>query len=154
MVAKESEKTRDKSAEISRTNPDKTIKKYKKIENLSLNLNHKIGPGEIKSKNLYKTLLTTYERRAKDFETLLGMQGVGPKTIRALALISELVYGEKPSFRDPARFSFAHGGKDGHPYPVNRATYDASIEFLRDAVSKAKIGSSERIKAFKRLSSF
>ena len=124
MVAKESENARDKSAEISRTHPEKTIKKYRKIENLSLKLHHQIGPGEIKSKNLFKTLLATYEKKARDFEALLGIEGVGPKTIRALALISELVYGEKPSFRDPARFSFTHGGKDGHPYPLDRTTYD------------------------------
>ena len=82
---------------------------------------------------------------------LLGMKGVGPKTIRALALVSELVYGEAPSTRDPARFSFAHGGKDGYPYPVDRATYDASIEFLADALRHAKVDRSEKLEAFRRL---
>jgi len=79
------------------------------------------------------------------------MEGVGAKTIRALALVSELVYGAKASVRDPARFSFAHGGKDGHPYPVDRRTYDRSIEALRAAVERAKLGQREKLEALRRL---
>jgi hypothetical protein len=79
------------------------------------------------------------------------MEGVGAKTIRALALVSELVYGAKASVRDPARFSFAHGGKDGHPYPVDRSTYDRSIEALRAAVERAKLGRREKLEALRRL---
>ena len=86
-----------------------------------------------------------------DFEALLSTQGVGAKTIRSLALISELVYGVEPSFRDPAIFSFAHGGKDGHPYPVDRENYDLSIEVLSQALSAAKIGRTEKLKAMRRL---
>src|SRR5437762_1616687 len=82
---------------------------------------------------------------------LLAIPGVGPKAVRALALVAEVVYGSPASMRDPARFSFAHGGKDGHPYPVNRQVYDQSVEWLRDAVSKARIGHSERLKALRRL---
>ena len=69
----------------------------------------------------------------------------------ALALISELVYGKAPSFNDPVRYSFAHGGKDGHPYPVDKDTYDRSIEILRKALKQAKVGNSEKIDAIKRL---
>ena len=69
----------------------------------------------------------------------LELKGVGPKTIRALALISELVYGKSPSFNDPVRYSFAHGGKDGHPYPVDKETYDGSIEILRKALKQSKL---------------
>jgi len=152
MVAKGSEKARGTSAGLSCENPEKTVKEFKRITNLNLASHHDVREKDIKPENLYKILLSTYETKPKDFESLLGTEGVGPKTIRALALISELVYGEKPSFEDPARFSFAHGGKDGHPYPVNRAVYDTSISFLKDAVSKAKIGSNERMKAFRRLS--
>ena len=72
-------------------------------------------------------------------------------TIRALALVSELVYGVRASVRDPARFSFAHGGKDGHPYPVDRRTYDRSIEALRAAVERAKLGRWEKLEALRRL---
>lgn len=99
----------------------------------------------------HHTLLTTYERRPEDFERLLGMKGVGPKTIRALSLIGELLYGVRPSERDPVRYSYAHGGKDGYPYPVMRETYDSSIEFLRSAINQAKIGNRERIEVLRRL---
>jgi hypothetical protein len=79
------------------------------------------------------------------------MAGVGAKSIRALALVSELVYGAKASLRDPARFSFAHGGKDGHPYPVDRETYDRTIEALRAAVERARLGQREKLDALRRL---
>ena len=82
-----------------------------------------------------------------------SLKGVGPKTIRALSLIAELLYEAPASTRDPARFSFAHGGKDGIPYPVDRKTYDQSIEFLKKAVNKAKLGHYEKLHALKRLSS-
>ena len=77
--------------------------------------------------------------------------GVGAKTIRALALIAELAHGRPASFRDPARFAFAHGGKDGFPYPVDRQNYDRSIEWLRDAVGRARLGNSDRLHALRRL---
>jgi uncharacterized protein len=78
----------------------------------------------VASPYLEKILLKTYERAPEDFETLLGIEGVGPKTLRALALASELVHGTPATMCDPARFSFAHGGKDGTPFPVDRLTYD------------------------------
>jgi hypothetical protein len=71
-----------------------------------------------------------------------------------LSLISELIYGVKPSFRDPARFSFAHGGKDGHPYPVDRKVYDKTIEVLKGAIDKAKVGDREKVEAIQRLRCF
>ncbi|TEU14204.1 MAG: DUF763 domain-containing protein, partial [Anaerolineales bacterium] len=80
-----------------------------------------------------------------------GMIGVGPKTIRALSLIAELVYGAEVSFRDPVRYSFAHGGKDGHPYPVDGKGYDRSIQILEKAIQQAKLGNREKLDAFKRL---
>ncbi len=89
--------------------------------------------------------------QSQDFEELLGLKGVGPKTIRALSLISELVYGVAPSYRDPARYSFAHGGKDGIPYPVDRKTYDQSIELLAKAINKTKLGIREKNEAMRRL---
>ncbi|MDL2121603.1 MAG: DUF763 domain-containing protein, partial [Deltaproteobacteria bacterium] len=118
---------------------------------LSLPVRHQILARDINPDRLYKTLLKTYETQSQNFETLLGIQGVGPKTIRAIALLSELIYGAEVSFRDPARFSFAHGGKDGHPYPVNRKIYDSSIELLKSALVAAKIGDREKIDAIKRL---
>jgi uncharacterized protein len=80
------------------------------------------------------------------------MEGVGAKTVRALALVSEIIYGAKPSYEDPARYSFAHGGKDATPYPVDRETYDKTITVLSEAVRKTKLDYSEKDKALRRLS--
>jgi len=88
----------------------------------------------------------------KNYEELIAIKGVGPKTIRALALISELIYGKAPSYRDPAVYSFAHGGKDGWPYPVNKKRYDESIYTLRQIIEEAKIGKREKLRVLKRLS--
>src|SRR5204863_8620248 len=96
----------------------------------------------------------TYESAPRDFESLLAIEGVGPKTLRALALTSELIYGVQASRRDPARYSFAHGGKDGTPFPVDRLTYDKTIEVMRDALNRAHLDRSEKVGAFKRLASF
>ena len=79
---------------------------------------------------------------------------MGPKSLRALTLISELIYGISPSFKDPTRFSFAHGGKDGHPYPVDREVYDQTIEALKGAVDHAKVGDREKMDAIRRLREF
>jgi len=79
------------------------------------------------------------------------MPGVGAKTLRALALIAEVTYGTPASWKDPAKFSFAHGGKDGHPYPVNRSVYDESIEILRRTVERARIEKSDKDNALRRL---
>ena len=120
MVDKSSGDCREISASISKENPGKTVREFNKIKSLNLSSVHSVQMTDIKPKNFKKILEKTYERRPQDFEQLLGMEGVGPKTIRALSLISELVYGKPAAFEDPVRFSFAHGGKDGHPYPVNR----------------------------------
>jgi len=154
MVASESEKARDISTAISREKPEKTIKDIETIANLTLTKNHNIEISDINPRRLYTVLLRTYEEQPHNFESLLGIQGVGPKTIRALSLISELIYGAPPSYRDPARFSFAHGGKDGIPYPVDRTTYDRTIETMRRAINHARIGNREKLDAIKRLSRY
>ena len=112
------------------------------------------GSADIDPKHLAKVLLKTYEEAPKDFEALLCTPGVGAKTLRALALTSELIYGDRASIRDPARFSFAHGGKDGTPFPVDRATYDHTIDALRSAVDHAKVGRTEKLHALRRLGEF
>jgi len=106
---------------------------------------------DVDPKRLATVLLGTYARGANNFEQVLGTPGLGAKSLRALALVAELLYGEKASTRDPARFSFAHGGKDGTPFPVDRKTYDQSVEWLRGALERAKMGRSDRIAALKRL---
>lgn len=97
------------------------------------------------------TVFSLPVREIGGVETLLGIKGMGPKTIRSLSLISELVYGVKSSFSDPARFSFAHGGKDGHSYPIDRKNYDLSIDFLKESISLAKIGRQDKLNAIRRL---
>ncbi len=154
MVAQESQGTRGAVAALVREDPDKVIAEARQIERLELPHRHPIQFGDLNTKRLHKILLKTYEREPKGFEEVLGTPGVGPKAIRALSLIAELIYGEQPSFRDPARFSFAHGGKDGHPYPVDRETYDRSIDFLKERLWGTKINHSEKIKAMKRLNAF
>ena len=104
-----------------------------------------------KSKYLQKILYEVSEIRPKNYEQLLSLKGVGPKTIRALALTAEVIYGAKASYEDPARYSFAHGGKDFVPYPVDRPTYDQTIHTMRELASKMKIGYSERNKVINQL---
>lgn len=95
-----------------------------------------------------------YDVHPTNYEELLSLRGVGPYTIRALALISDLIYGEKPSWEDPVRFSFTVGGKDGVPYPVDRKAMDESTEIIRQGLQQAKIGESEKIQALQRLKGF
>ncbi len=109
---------------------------------------------DIRPDRLQSVLLSTYERQPGNFETLVGLEGVGAKTLRALALMSEVIYGVSPSFDDPARFSYAVGGKDGTPYPVNRLVYDESIQLLKNAIDKAKIGQSDKKESIKKLSEY
>lgn len=151
LVALESDQARKTTAEISRQKPERTIKEIKKFENLKLNKRHQVLASDINPENLKKIFLSTYEEQPQNFEALLGMKGVGPKTIRALSLIAELIYNIPTSTYDPARFSFAHGGKDGTPYPVNRRIYEKSIEFLEKAINHAKLGHFEKLHALRRL---
>lgn len=103
--------------------------------------------------NLYlkKILAKVTDQAPRSYEELVSIQGVGPKTVRALSLIGEVIYGARPSYEDPARYSFAHGGKDATPYPVDRETYDQSIYVLSHVLRKARIEISEKEKALRRL---
>lgn len=98
-----------------------------------------------------KVLQAAYELQPANYEELIALRGIGPKRIRALALISELIYGASPSWRDPAAFSFAHGGKDGTPFPVDLDTYDHSIRTLLEAIEEARVDKKEKYEAIKRL---
>ena len=104
-----------------------------------------------KSKYLEKILYKVCETKPENYERLVSLEGVGPKTVRALSLVSEVIYGAKPSYQDPARYSFAHGGKDATPYPVDRLTYDSTIGFFQKIISKLKIPLSEKRKLENRL---
>ena len=104
-----------------------------------------------KSRYLEKILHLLCDTRPKNYEQLIATEGVGPKTVRALSLVGEVIYGAKPSYEDPARYSFAHGGKDETPYPVDRRTYDQTIATLSEAVQKSHISPIDKDKALKRL---
>jgi len=152
LVASESSPARQVITQIAAENdPQKSIAEIKRLQTLDLPSRHHIAVQDIHPDRMQKILLSTYEQSPESFESLLGIVGVGPKTIRALSLLAELIYGVPPSYSDPARFSFAHGGKDGHPYPVDRRTYDQSIELLRRVLSRCKIDLSEKERAIRRL---
>ena len=153
LVADESSTARVTIQEIAtQQNPESLLKDLKKLQTLELPRRHQIEVADLHPDSIAKILLSTYERQPGNFEQLLGLPGVGPKTIRALSLISELIHGVAPSYRDPTRYTFAHGGKDGIPYPVDRPTYDQSIEVLSKAINKAKLSPAEKRDIFGRLS--
>jgi len=102
----------------------------------------------------WKTMKKLYDFQPKNYEELLAFRGVGPAIVRGLALVAEVIYGGKPSWKDPVRFSYAYGGKDGVPFPVDREAMDKSIEILRQAVEEARIGDKERIHSLRRLRAF
>lgn len=102
----------------------------------------------------WEALKRAYEKAPADYEQLLAVRGVGPSTVKALALVSELVYGVEPSWRDPVKYTFAFGGKDGIPFPVRRREYDEAISFLEDAISRAKLGDKDKLEAFRHLKSY
>jgi hypothetical protein len=105
------------------------------------------------SKSLYleKILKKVSDIKPKNYEELLSIEGVGPKTMRALSLVSEVIYGAKPSYEDPARYSFAHGGKDATPYPVDRQTYDSTIQFFDKVIRKLKLAEVEKGRLLKKI---
>ena len=155
LVASESRDVRAACTELAARPPEQTLRVIEKLPELTLPKRHLLFPEmDVDTRYLSKILLKTYERAPEDFEALLGMEGVGPKTLRALSLASELIYGTPASTRDPARFAFAVGGKDGIPFPVDRPVYDRTIDILHRAVDRARIDRSERVAALKRLAVF
>jgi len=152
LVAEESRPARTTVSEIAVSeNPQAILADLKKLKTLSLPPHHPLGISDLHPESISRILLSVYERQPQDFEQLLGLQGVGAKTLRALSLIAELVHGVAPSYQDPARYSFAHGGKDGYPYPVDKETYDKSIELLAKSVHLARLGINEKREALNRL---
>jgi len=128
------------------------------LEGFKLPRHHEIYLNEYKnlmnSKRIVNVINLAYESQPKDYEELISIKGVGAETIRALALLSDLVYGEKPSWRDPVKYSFAHGGKDGYPYKVSKRLLRKSIEVLKTGIENAKIGNDKKIRVFRRLKEF
>jgi hypothetical protein len=134
--------------------PDRVIRELAKMrpqETLELPFHHEVRAEDVVLRRLRGAIAAAHERGPKDFADLLLTPGVGARTVFALALVAEIVHEAPSRFSDPARYAFAHGGKDGHPFPVPLRIYDETIRVMKDAVSKAKIGQSDRLFAIRRL---
>ncbi|MEA3293265.1 MAG: DUF763 domain-containing protein [Patescibacteria group bacterium] len=173
LIAEESKANKKISAELVKEEPQTFLKDIKLITEKSdsliqqkkipgfteIELNniefdwHPIEKEKFDLKRLKKIIEVSHFLEPKSFEDLLMIKGVGPKTIRALSLVAELIYSKKPSYEDPARYSFAHGGKDSTPFPVDRKIYDNTLEVLQKGIRKSKISNREKIEAEKRLNS-
>lgn len=140
---------RQRSIEIAREHPEKITAEFNA---LTMPSHHDIRMEDVNMKRLGAMLWLTHEKQPSDFESLLMLQGMGPRTLQSLTLVSEVIYGTPTRFEDPARFSFAHGGKDGHPFPVPLKVYDEVISTLQKAVGKSKLGNSDKLHAIKTLS--
>ncbi|SHG83838.1 hypothetical protein SAMN02745221_01087 [Thermosyntropha lipolytica DSM 11003] len=151
LVAKENYALRTASTELAQSKPEKILKELKLIEKDLIRLKLPFCHYIPNTRYLNKSLQTVYEKSPHTFEELLAIPGAGPGTIRALCLVAEVAYGIKASFEDPVRYSFAHGGKDGFPFPVNEADLEHSYQTLRRALKKAKAGNHETLQGLKRL---
>lgn len=118
---------------------------------LTMPAHHDVRAKNVDLKRLGAVLAVAHEQELRDFASLLLVEGLGPRTLQSLALIAEVVHGAPSRFADPARFSFAHGGKDGHPFPVSLKTYDESLAILRRSLDAARIGDTEKLHGFRRL---
>ena len=121
---------------------------------LAMPSHHDVRATDVNAKRLGAVLALAYERDLRDFASFLLLEQLGPRTLQSLALIAEVVHGAPARFNDPARFSFAHGGKDGHPFPVPLRVYDESISVLRRALDTARLGQSEKMQGMARLDAF
>jgi hypothetical protein len=173
MVAREAEANRAGSAALVRGDPDALLAEAERLTEgptLFAPARHAVLPADVNLDRLRKIVRTAHERNPQDFETLLGTEGVGPATVRSLSLLAELIYDAPASHRDPAvppnlepetrnqkpirhwaDYSYAHGGKDGVPFPVDRTAYDRNIGVLLDAVRKARLGETEKSDALRRI---
>lgn len=155
LATPSSEENRAVSLRMVREDPVGLLRDYRRIlaghvetgRSLELPRRHDL-PG---ASSLDRILGRLYDRPPDDFEDLLDRDGVGPKTVRALSMLAEVVWGARPSYRDPVRYAFAHGGKDGHPYPVDRQRYRRTIAVLRSALQDARVGRGDKLKALGRL---
>lgn len=136
---------------IVRQNPETTLADIRK---LVLPTRHAVRMQDLDLRRLGSVLALAHERELNNFASLLLLEKLGPRTLQSLALIAEIVHGAPGRFSDPARFSFAHGGKDGHPFPVPLKTYDESISVLRRSLDAAKLGHTEKLDGFRRLDRF
>ena len=171
MVAAEAEDNRRASTALVQENPDWLLQEVERLTEgptLFAPRQHYVLKTDVNIKRLKKIIVDAHSQHPDDFETLLGVRGVGPATVRSLSLLAEVIFRAPPSHRDPAAaaltadenaaddrrwadYSYAHGGKDGIPYPVDRETYDRNIAVLSDAVRRARVGENDKFNALRRL---
>ena len=156
LVDRQSQPAQDAMLSIARQHPEATIREFRAFTDAALKLprRHAVRAEDVDLKRLGAVLAVGYERELRDFASLLLVENLGPRTLQSLALIAEVVHGTPSRFSDPARFSFALGGKDRHPFPVPLKTYDESIDVLRRSLDTAKLADTERIDGLKRLDRF
>ena len=160
MTSKDSAKVQDACVDMAKEKPERIRRCFSgkgqqrlfefTEEHLDMPQHHPVLDTDISSAG-WKALKTAYEVQPKDYEELVSLEGMGPKTIRALALVSSLIYGDEPSWRDPAKYSFAHGGKDGYPYPVDCRQMEKSSEIIKNAIECSRMGDRSKAGALARL---
>ena len=148
LTASEAQSARNSMVDLTKEKPERMMQE---IQHLVLPRHHDVRSQDVDLKRLGAMLWLAHDRQPQDFEDLLLLEGVGPRTVQSLALVSEVIQGTPSRFKDPARFSFAHGGKDGHPFPVPTKTYDEVIEHLQKAVGKARMGQKDKAQALQKL---
>jgi hypothetical protein len=148
MTSAEAGPVRDGVVSLTHEKPEVMIQE---IQQLIMPSHHDVRSEDIDLRRLGTVLWLAHETQPQNFEELLMLEGVGPRTMQSLALVSEVIHGTPSRFKDPARFSFAHGGKDGHPFPVPLKVYDETISTLQNAVQKAKLDNSDKQTAIKKL---
>jgi uncharacterized protein len=137
--------------DILREKPETNLRE---IRRLTMDRQHEVGRHCVDLKRLGAVLMTAYERNLSDFASALLLEKLGPRTLQSLALVAEVIHGTPTRFRDPARFAFAHGGKDRHPFPVPTKVYDRTVEVLETSLEKAKLGYKDRTEGLARLHRF
>lgn len=140
--------TKESIIELTRETPDKLMREVSII----LPNHHEVKADDVNLKRLGAALILAHETNIADMESLLLLKGIGPRTLQSLTLVSEVIHGTPSRFSDPARFSFAHGGKDGHPFPVPTSVYDETVEVFDKAIRQARLGDKEKSNALKNLS--
>jgi hypothetical protein len=136
---------------IAREDPARTFAEVRRLE---MPTRHDVRQADVNQRRLGAVLALAHERDVSDFASFLLLEQLGPRTLQSLALVAEVVHGAPTRFQDPARFAFAHGGKDGHPFPVPLQVYDESLAFLRRALDAAQLGHTEKLHGLARLDTF
>ena len=151
LVDRQARPAQDALLAIAGEDPSRTLTEIRRLE---MPARHDVRASDVNEKRLGAVLALAHERDLRDFASFLLLEQLGPRTLQSLALIAEVVHGTPTRFDDPARFAFAHGGKDGHPFPVPLRVYDESISVLRRALDLAKLGHSEKLDGMSRLDAF